>query len=101
MQDLIAALISFFLIDPLQAEMADKLRAARAPQAVVSDLTACAQAAKPAIVDRATGDPWWAVSSVVQVWIGTAQPDAVLADTAPSCRPAIEAARSFWQGRAT
>lgn len=99
MQDLVAALISFFLIEPLQAEMADKLAAARAPQAVLNEVSACARAARPVIVERATNDPWWAVSSVVQVWIGSARPEAILADTAPACRPAIEAARPFLTGR--
>ena len=47
MQDLIAALVSFFLIEPLQAEMADKLAAARAPQAIVAEVTACARDAAP------------------------------------------------------
>ena len=99
MQDLIAALVSFFLIEPLQAKMADKLAAARAPQAVLADVSACAKAARPAIVDRATSDPWWAVSSIVQVWIGSATPEALLADAAPACKPAIEGARPFLTGR--
>ncbi|MEA1834934.1 hypothetical protein U8607_22835 [Methylobacterium durans] len=99
MQDFIAALISFFLVEPLQAEMAKKLDAARVPQAVLNDVTACAKAAKPAIVDRAMNEPSWAISSIVQVWIGMARPDAILADTAPACRPAIEAARPFWSDR--
>src|SRR5215213_7673595 len=101
MQDLIAALISFFLIEPLQAQVADKLAAARAPQAVLAAVAACARAARPVIVDRATSDPAWAVSSVVQVWIGSASPETILADAAPACRPAIEAARPFLAGRAT
>jgi hypothetical protein len=99
MQEFIAALISFFLLEPLQAEVAEKLKAARAPQAIVNDLANCVQAARPAIVDRATSDPWWAVSSVAQVWIGNAKPEILLADAAPVCRPALEAARPFWSGR--
>ncbi|GJE43856.1 hypothetical protein [Methylobacterium soli] len=99
MQDLIAALISFFLIEPLQAEIAEKLKGARAPQAILNDVATCAQAARPVIVDRATSDPWWAVSSIAQVWIGTTRPEVILADVAPVCRPALEAARPFWSGK--
>ncbi len=99
MQDLIAALVSFFLIEPLQTKMADKLAAARAPQAVLTEVTACARAAGPVIVERVTGDPWWGVSTTVQVWLGSATPETILADASPTCRPAIEAARPFLTGR--
>lgn len=99
MQDLVAALISFFLIDPLQAKVTDTLTAARVPQAVLAEVTTCAREARPVIVDRATSDPWWAVSSIVHVWIGNVRPEALLADTAPACRPAIEAARPFLAGK--
>src|SRR4051794_37266805 len=87
MQDLIAALVSFFLIEPLQAKVADKLAAARAPRAVLADVSACARAARPAIVDRAASDPWWAVSSIVQVWIGGAT------QRPPANRPSRERVR--------
>ena len=99
MQDLLAALISFFLVQPLQDKVADKLDAARAPRAIVAQVVGCARAAAPVVVERATGDPWWAVSTIVQVWTGTAKPENILADTAPVCRPAIEAARPFLAGR--
>ena len=99
MQDLLAALISFFLMQPLQEKVADKLDAARAPRAIVAQVAGCAQAATPVVVERATSDPWWAVSTIVQVWTGTAKPENILADTAPVCRPAIEAARPFLAGR--
>jgi hypothetical protein len=99
MQDLIAAFVSFFLIEPLQAKIADKLAGARVPPAVLADVTACARAARPVIVERATSDPVWALSSAVQVWIGAARPEAILAEAAPDCKPAIEAARPFLIGR--
>lgn len=98
MQDIIASMVSLFLIEPLQAEMADKLAAARAPQALVAELTACVRDAAPVIVDRANSDPWWAVTSGFQVWIGTARPETLLADAAPSCDGAIRAARPFLTG---
>ncbi len=98
MQDLLAALISFFLVQPLQAKMAERLDAARAPRAVIAEVAGCARAATPVVVERATRDPAWAVSTIVQVWTGTAKPENILADTAPVCRPAIDAARPFLDG---
>lgn len=95
MQELIASLISFFLSEPLGAEVADKLAAARAPQAVLTDVATCVREAQPVIIRRATQDPWWAASNIVYVWIGAARPEDVLVETAPACRPAIEAARPF------
>ena len=95
MMDLIAALISFFLIEPLRAEMAERLAAARAPQAVVAEVMACADAAAPRILERAVDDPWWAASSTVGVWLGSARPEALLFEAAPGCASAVEAARSF------
>ena len=95
MNDLIAALVSLLLTGPLQSTMEEKLAAARAPQAVVSQVSACASTAAPVVVERVLGDPWWAVTTVVRVWTGLADPEAVLLDAAPACRPAIEAARPF------
>jgi hypothetical protein len=95
MQDLIAALVSFFLIEPLQAEIVEKLAAGRAPQPVIVDVTACAASAVPVIVERAYSDPWRTVSSTVLLWIGSAGPDTVLIEAAPDCASAVEAARPF------
>ncbi|MGG5811221.1 hypothetical protein [Falsiroseomonas sp. CW058] len=93
--DLIAWIVAVFLLGPLQAEVHSKLEAARAPAAVMQGVTACAVAAAPGLADRAAADPWWAVTSVIGVWIGTTTPEAVLRDAAPSCAPALAAARPF------
>ena len=95
MQDLIAALVSFFLIQPVQAQIAEALSAARAPQAVVAQMTACAHSAAPVLLERAAADPWWAVSTATRLWVGLAKPEIVLAEGAPGCAAAIEAARPF------
>jgi hypothetical protein len=95
MQDLIAALVSFFLVQPLQAEMSERLAAARAPQAVVADVVGCARAATPLIVARATSDPWWVAASAFGIWVGTRRPEQVLLEAAPGCTGAVQAARPF------
>ena len=93
--DLIAALISMLIVEPIQSNLAETLRDARAPQAVVSNLSSCARDAGPLIVERATADPWWAVSSAVGVWIGTTRADQLLVEAAPNCASAVTAARPF------
>lgn len=99
MQDTFAHLVSFLLISPLEAHLAEKLKAARAPQAIVMQVQACAKAAAPALLDRATADPLWAARTAVTVWIGSASPELVLVEAVPTCRAAVEAARPFLTGR--
>jgi hypothetical protein len=95
MGDFIAALISFFLIGPLQNEIADVLTATRAPQEIVAQVTECAAAAGPAIIDRAVDDPWWAASSALSVWVGLVEPTPLLVEAAPGCDAAVKAAQPF------
>jgi hypothetical protein len=97
-QDIIAALVSFFLIQPLQAEMAETLAQMRAPKAIATQVAACAEQAAPALARRAMADPLWAAGTVVSVWIGQAQPEALLVEVAPGCAPAVAAARPFLRG---
>jgi hypothetical protein len=93
--DIIAFLVATFLVGPLQSEMASRLEAARAPAALVREVTACAAAATPRLAERAVADPWWAVTTAVGAWIGTTAPEAALRDAAPGCAPAIDAARPY------
>ena len=95
MSGFIAMLVSIFLTGPLQSELSEKLAAARAPQAVATQVAGCARDAAPALVDRAVSDPWWAATSAFAVWAGYSRPEAILLDAAPACRPAVEAARPF------
>lgn len=93
--DLIASLVAIFLLNPLQASVQGRLEAARAPQAVIRQVTECGTAAAPVLVQRATADPWWAFTTAIGTWIGTTRPEAVLRDAAPACGPAMAAARPF------
>jgi hypothetical protein len=96
--DILAFLVATFLLWPLQSGLESRLAAARAPAAVVQQVEACAGVAVPALVERATADPWWAVSTGLRAWIGTASPEAVLRDAVPGCAPAMAAARPFLAG---
>jgi hypothetical protein len=96
--DLLAFLVATFLLGPLQSQMADQLAAARAPAAVVRQVTDCATTATPRLIERAAGDPWWAVSTAFGAWIGTIRPEAVLGETTPGCAQAMQAARPYFTG---
>jgi len=95
----LAALVSFFLIDPLQASISDRLAAAGVPPAIAANVASCARTATPVIVDRAMGDVWWTASTALALWTGSTAPDAILIAAAPACAPAVDAARPFLAGR--
>ncbi|NGM24132.1 hypothetical protein G3576_29265 [Roseomonas stagni] len=92
---LFAWFVATFLLGPLQSGMTAALEAGRAPAAVVEQVTRCAADATPGLVDRALGDPWWAISTAIGASIGTVAPESVLRDAAPGCEAAIAAARPF------
>jgi len=96
MDAVLSALVSFFLIAPLQAGLTRTLKAAGVPEAVVAQVSACATAAAPVIVKRATGDPAWLIGSVFGVWTGSASPDKILVDSAPGCAEPVAAARAYF-----
>lgn len=81
-----------FLIAPLQAGITKTLTAAGVPEAVVTQVTACAKTAAPLIVRRATGDPVSLVSSTFGLWTGATSPDKILIDAAPGCAEPVAAA---------
>jgi hypothetical protein len=93
--DIIAFLVATFLLGPLQAEVASRLEAGRAPVAVVQQVARCAADAAPQLAARAAAEPWWAVTTAFGAWMGTLQPEAVLRDAAPACAPAMDAARPY------
>lgn len=99
MQDLIAFLVGLLFIEPIEAQLSEKLEAARAPRAIVAQVEACAKAATPVVVDRFTADPFWAARTVASVWIGTASAETVLVEAVPSCKAAVDAARPFLEER--
>ncbi len=99
MSELIAALVAFLIVDPLKAELAEKLGAARVPQTIVREVVACAQDATPVVVQRLGSDPLWAAGAVIRVWAGLAPPETVLGEAAPACRPALDRARPYLEGR--
>jgi hypothetical protein len=95
MYDVIAALISLFLIQPLQVELSETLATAKAPQAVVAEVTTCARDATTSLIDRAVEEPGWAASSAIGLWTGWVTPDQFLVQAVPGCSAAVEAARPF------
>jgi hypothetical protein len=94
-RDFLFSVFSFLVIEPFQAELQQSLAAARAPQALVQDVGACARAAAPVLADRALNDWWWAGTTAISVGIGMRTPESVVTEAAPSCAPTMQAVRPF------
>lgn len=91
MQDLLAALIAFILIDPLRAELSRTLEAAELPPAAVVEVVACTGKAAPAIVARVIENPAGAAWRVAGFWSGALGSRDLLVELAPECAAALDA----------
>lgn len=97
MIDLLSALFSYLVVSPAQSAFVDRLTQAGAPRDVISKVAACGPKAAE-LLDRIVNDPWWAMSTAIRAWFGTARPDALLLELAPGCTSVIDAARPYLSG---
>ncbi|MGY4427525.1 hypothetical protein ACVWWO_000002 [Bradyrhizobium sp. F1.13.1] len=88
-------IVQTLILDPLQNEISERLVAARVPPAIVAQVNECTKSSLPAVVRRATDDPQWAVVVALDVWLERKTPEQIVGDAAPSCRPALDSARSY------
>lgn len=95
MHELMVAVIGALLVGPLQAHLAELLAAAPVPEALMRGAADCVSRAGPAIAERFADDPWWAAVAGVRLWLGYADPIALLAEAAPACAPALRSAGTF------
>jgi hypothetical protein len=98
-QEILSFLVSLLIVDPLQAEMSERLAQVRAPQAVIAEVRACAEASLPRLADRAMAEPMWVVSAALNVWTGQTAPEDILGSTTPQCASALKAARLYLESR--
>jgi hypothetical protein len=96
--DLFAWLLATFVIGPVQAEFAGKMQAVEVPAAIVQQVQACVVNGTPALIDRATGDPWWGITTTISVTVGLTDPRTVLAEASPECAAAMSAVGPFLNG---
>jgi hypothetical protein len=99
LHDIFAIIINLLIVDPLQAEMNERLADARAPQALIADVRNCAEASLPKLADRAMADPAWVVATGLDVWLGRSTPDNVLGSISPECNTTVTSARAYLQGQ--
>ena len=99
LQDLLAAVVGVLIVDPLQAEMNERLSQVRAPQAVITEMRTCAESSLPKLADRAMAEPLWVVTAALDVWTGRTRPEEILGGTSNQCDDAVKAARTYLESR--
>lgn len=99
LQEILASLVGLLIVDPLQAEVSERLAQVRAPQAVIADVRTCAEASLPRLADRAMAEPMWVVSTALNVWTGRTAPEDVLGNSTPQCEAALKSARVYLESR--
>lgn len=98
MQEFFAALLSFFLIEPLQSAMAERFGDISREQ--VASVTTCIREATPVLIQQGWDQPWGTATQVLGIWTGLTQPEDILAGTTQSCTDAVGALRATgntWQ----
>lgn len=90
LMDILAALFAFFIVDPARSAVDEALAAARVPPAIVAEARTCLNTVAPRLAAGAWNDPWWGISTVVNVTFGTAEWRDAVADVAPNCARALD-----------
>lgn len=93
--DFFAWLLATFVIDPVHAEITSRLQAVQVPAEIAQQMQACVMNGTPALVDRATNDIWWGISTSISVAVGLSDAQSVLATASPDCAAAIAAVKPF------
>ena len=91
MQEFFAALLSFFLIEPLQAEM--EKRIGSASRESMAEISICIRDATPVLIRQASEDPWQTATHVFGIWSGVTAAEEILVRTTPSCERAVKLLR--------
>lgn len=94
-------LLSTFILDPAMSEVNQRLAQLGAPQAVIRQVQSCATEAPAALAEKAGGDLWWGVSTVVGVMIGLTDAKSVVAGATPGCAAAMAVVRPLLGGGAS
>lgn len=100
-QEFFTWLLATFVIAPVQAEFESRMSGIEAPAAIVQQVQGCIVNGAPALVARATEEPWWGLSTAFGVTIGWTDATAVLAGSSPECAAALAAVMPLLNGAET
>lgn len=83
--DIAAWIFALFVIDPLQAEVRERVAQANLPVEAVQQSQQCVTTHAPLLLERATNDPSWAVGTAVSVAVGWTPPTQLFDTADPNC----------------
>ncbi|MEJ1161830.1 hypothetical protein [Prosthecomicrobium sp. N25] len=96
-QDMLVSIFVALVVDPAMAEIRSDLEAAKAPAAVMAQVSDCVTGAGPALARKAWDDPWWGVETAIGVAAGFTEAETALRAASPACAAAIDAVRPLLQ----
>lgn len=89
LSDIAAWFITLFVVDPLQAEMRERLDRANASTEIIQQSQRCVASQTPQLLNRAGKDPAWAIATVVGFTFGWTSPTQLLDQADPDCAAVI------------
>ena len=99
-QEFFTWLLATFVIAPVQAEFQSRMSGIEVPAAIVQQVQGCIVNGAPALVARATEEPWWGLTTGLSVAIGFTDATTVLAGSSPECAAALSAVTPLLNGGA-
>lgn len=91
LQEFFTWLLATFVIAPVQAEFESRMSGVEVPAAIVQQVQGCIVNGAPALVTRATEEPFWGLTTGISVAVGLTDATSVLAGSSPECSAAIAA----------
>lgn len=98
LQEFFTWLLATFVIAPVQAEFESRMSGVEVPAAIVQQVQGCIVNGAPALVTRATEEPFWGLTTGISVAVGLTDATSVLAGSSPECAAAIAAVTPLLSG---
>lgn len=92
---ILSGLLQALVVDPLTAEVQETLQRTKAPLAVIAQVEACVTSGAPELVKRVGESPAYGIFLTLDVWLKRTRAEDAIVKAAPSCAPAMEAARPY------
>lgn len=87
MQDILTFLLTFFILDPVQAEIMGRIGDAETSMAMAGQVRECLAAAAQELPTQAMADLWWAIRTIITMAVGLGDPVEFLSQSVPACGP--------------
>ncbi len=98
--DIVAWFVTLFVVDPLQAEVRERLDQANASTQLIQQSQQCVAAQAPQLLNRAGNDPAWAIATIAGFSFGLTSPVSLLDSSDPNCAAIVALLRDGENGEA-